>query len=400
MPTEKSGGMSVNFILVTISYLSSLIANVIVLLGAVSLFTWLEKETERNFIARHRNLVLCAMGISFIVLAYGEAWTNGHSSSNLIGFHWTYLNVVIVAVYNLLLRVKTKWILALTLVLTAAWMLATRPLAVVTAGMYAKLVFVMVLECGVYRFADQIQKTAAMYFVDFTIFSAGCLWLGPNLYTQQSLDAWARQIIALVVLEFAVFWYGRTLYRQNIKLEQFRHDAEFDDLTGVHSFGVFNRDLLRLFNTFKTDQQAYSLYALDVDHFKHINDTYGHLAGNEVLKAISHEIDCVVTHVEYQTRLYRTGGEEFTVILQAIKPDAKRAEEISREIQRAINQLRFTFDGQDVRVTISLGAANVLPDDANYLDSYKRADQFLYTSKRSGRNAITLRGRTLARDVS
>lgn len=389
-----------NFMVVSISYLSSLIANIIVLFGAVSLFTWLEKETERTFIAQHRNLVLTAMGLSFVVLAYGEAWTNGHITQNLIGYHWTYLNLVIVALYNQLLRVKTKWLLAAALALSAAWVLATRPLALVSTQMVAKLLLVMVIECIVFRFADRIQKTAQMYFVDFTLFAAACLWLGPNLYGQQSGNAWLRQLVALFILEFTVFWYGRTLYHQNAKLERFRHEAEFDDLTGVHSFGVFNRDLVRLFNDYRSDQREYSLYALDVDHFKRINDTYGHLAGNEVLTAIAREINCVVSHVNYHTRLYRTGGEEFTVILLDITSDEKQAEIISREIQRAIGQLQFNFDGHEVHVTISLGAANVLPDDANYLDIYKRADQFLYTSKRNGRNAITLRGRTLARDVS
>lgn len=71
------------------------------------------------------------------------------------------------------------------------------------------------------------------------------------------------------------------------------------------------------------------------------------------------------------------------------------AETISRSIQRGISELRFTFKGEAVSVTISIGEERVSPSDANYLDIYKRADQYLYASKHNGRNAITLRGRTL-----
>jgi len=103
-----------------------------------------------------------------------------------------------------------------------------------------------------------------------------------------------------------------------------------------------------------------------------------------------------VSNLEFRARIYRTGGEEFTVILRDIQDDSERAEAISRELQQAVAQLRLEFDAQ-LRITLSLGEERVSETDANYLEAYKRADQYLYTSKYNGRNAITLRGRTLER---
>lgn len=69
-----------------------------------------------------------------------------------------------------------------------------------------------------------------------------------------------------------------------------------------------------------------------------------------------------------------------------------RAKEISREIRREINKLDFTFDNDTIHITISLGQDRATIEDKNYLDIYNRADQYLYSSKNNGRDAITVRG--------
>ncbi|KRM09675.1 GGDEF domain-containing protein [Paucilactobacillus suebicus] len=388
-----------NFGTIALSYISSLIANAVVLLGGVSLYMWVEKEAENQFVVKHRNLILCSLGIALLLLAYMEAQSNNLMSSHLTGFHWTYLNLVIVALYNLILRLHIKTQLAITLIFTVLWGLSSILGHQISSITVEQTVRLMIVEVIVYIFAERIQSNKWLYLGAFLIFSAVALSMGSMLYSGQTSMAWVRQLVALAVLELVVYLYTRALRLQNEKMARFKHQAEYDGLTGVATFTVFNHDLQQLYNQFKGDGKAYAMYAMDVDHFKRINDTYGHVAGNEVLKSIAHQISEIVENSEFPGRLYRTGGEEFTVIVSDIQPDLTRAEKISRQIQNEVRKLKFDFKGQAIGVTISIGEDIAVESDANYLDLYKRADQFLYTSKHNGRNAITLRGETLSREV-
>ncbi|KRM12838.1 GGDEF domain-containing protein [Paucilactobacillus suebicus] len=387
-----------SFGIVFISYTSSLIANVIVLLGAVSLFTWLEQELNHKFIQKYKNLILCTLGFMFLIFVYMESWGNGHSSNMPIGFHWTYLNVIIVALFNLMIRVKTWWQIVISVLLTIIWASSSGS-SVISGAFIAKVLLLLVVEILVYVLAANIERNTLSYFISFTVTACSILAVATSMYHGQDNLSWLRQIFALLLLELAVYGYTKILRHQNMMFLKFKHQAEYDDLTGVHSFGVFNHDLGKLFKDFKEHDTLYAMYALDVDRFKSINDTYGHVAGNEVLKTIAHQIDVLVSQLEYRAKLYRTGGEEFTIILFDIKQNDLRAEEISREISVAVSRLRFNFDDHEVKVTVSIGEERASEDDSNYLDIYKRADQFLYASKHSGRDAITIRGRTLDKEV-
>lgn len=385
------------FTTIALSYVSSLIANAVVLLGCVSLFMWIEKDTEIAIIVKHRNLFLSSLGIALLLLAYLEAQANNVMSTHLIGFHWTYLNLVIVALYNLMVRIKTRAQMLLSLLFTIFWGLSS----LITGGASSKTVvettILLAVELVICLLAKQIEERPLWYFVGFIVFSYAALMMGSMLYTGQTAGAWARQIVALAILELVLVGYSRLLRYQNMRLKEFKRQAEFDALTGAATFGVFNTHLQELYGNFRKTGESYAMYAMDVDHFKRINDTYGHVAGNEVLRTIAHTINTVVQQLDYKGRLYRTGGEEFTIILEKIEPDSSCAEKISRSIQKAVKQLNFTFKGKPVNVTISIGEERVNSSDANYLDIYKRADQSLYQSKHNGRNAITLRGQTLSR---
>jgi diguanylate cyclase (GGDEF)-like protein/PAS domain S-box-containing protein len=122
----------------------------------------------------------------------------------------------------------------------------------------------------------------------------------------------------------------------------------------------------------------------DIDHFKRVNDTYGHEAGDEVLKAVA---DALRSTARGADLVARFGGEEFVLVL----PDtsAELAVRIAERLRLAIEALSTDFGGQLIRVTASFGIAQRAAQDSQ-LEVLERADAALYSSKKDGRNRVTM----------
>jgi len=132
--------------------------------------------------------------------------------------------------------------------------------------------------------------------------------------------------------------------------------------------------------------ETVSLVMLDIDHFKRVNDTFGHLAGDETLKGAA---AIVLEEVRVVDVAARYGGEEFILLLPGT--DKKGAWEVAERIRKRIEDAGFVSGQRLVRVTVSLGVAEYDP----YLDNspavfIERADRALYASKQNGRNRSTL----------
>lgn len=156
--------------------------------------------------------------------------------------------------------------------------------------------------------------------------------------------------------------------------------AHKDPLTGIGNRREFDEQLQKELVLAKRHDSAFSLVIFDLDHFKQINDTYGHAAGDCVLKDVTYHASCCTRDTD---TLYRIGGEEFALILR--NSDAFGAKLLAERIRRRIADLVCSIAGTDVQVTTSLGIATATADD-NSASLYERADQALYEAKRTGRN--------------
>ncbi|MDE0151075.1 MAG: GGDEF domain-containing protein [Bdellovibrionales bacterium] len=126
-----------------------------------------------------------------------------------------------------------------------------------------------------------------------------------------------------------------------------------------------------------------SFISFDLDHFKKINDQYGHIGGDFILTCVS---SLVRNSIRKSDVFCRMGGEEFSLMIEC---DKETALQLAEEIRNKIANEVFEFEDQSIRVSVSLGVAEIQKTDKSWQDLYKRADKALYQSKKEGRNRVS-----------
>ena len=166
-------------------------------------------------------------------------------------------------------------------------------------------------------------------------------------------------------------WYQRALQA-----------AKVDALTGAHNRAALNETLEREIELAHRHKNALSIIMIDLDHFKQINDNYGHITGDEVLREC---VKCCNQALRTTDMLFRFGGEEFTILLPGV--NAKGASIAAERVRKTIEKHVFNSSQGPVPVTISLGLASVMLQDT-VKTIIERADKGLYLAKKAGRNCV------------
>jgi diguanylate cyclase (GGDEF)-like protein len=156
-----------------------------------------------------------------------------------------------------------------------------------------------------------------------------------------------------------------------------------DGLTRIHNKRYLGEFLDRELSRSRRHERALSLVMFDIDHFKSVNDTYGHLTGDAVLQELA---ALVAPRIRRDELLARAGGEEFAIVLPESALDA--AERFAELVRTMVERHRFVCDGQTVPVTISLGVATLTREMERPDDLVRAADQALYRAKHGGRNQV------------
>ena len=160
--------------------------------------------------------------------------------------------------------------------------------------------------------------------------------------------------------------------------------ATTDELTGVANRRSFMQALVAEFERLRRRPSLHcSVLGLDLDHFKHVNDTWGHAAGDAVLK---HFARVVSGHTRVGDVVGRTGGEEFAMLLPDTALDD--AEALSERLRLQVALEPMQFDGHAIAVTVSIGIALLTASDTEALEALVRADRALFEAKHAGRNAV------------
>lgn len=162
--------------------------------------------------------------------------------------------------------------------------------------------------------------------------------------------------------------------------------ATRDALTGAYSKGALIERGPEVIKRSETLNEPLSVIVFDIDHFKKVNDTYGHAAGDVVLKELSRIISTKL--VRANDFFARYGGEEFVLILSGTPVSA--AIDIAERIRKTIQESEFVFEKTKIPVTVSVGCASRKAEENNWSVLFERADKALYNSKQNGRNRVTI----------
>lgn len=166
------------------------------------------------------------------------------------------------------------------------------------------------------------------------------------------------------------------------KLEEQRQQALLDPLTGLANRAGWYQRAASEHAAIENNNQPLLLSIIDIDHFKRINDSYGHLAGDKVLKIIAQELQQRLRKTDF---IARFGGEEYALLL----PNTPLADghALLNSLRLAIAACPFNFQGEPIRITLSAGIDQVAADEP-FEQAFERVDQALYAAKKAGRNQV------------
>jgi len=166
------------------------------------------------------------------------------------------------------------------------------------------------------------------------------------------------------------------------RLEENKKKLIMDTLTGIHNRMAYNDQIKMLMARWQRYGELFSYAIIDIDHFKNVNDTYGHNTGDKVLKLIA---TIMKKNIRETDTLFRIGGEEFVLILP--NTDREKAAPIIEKIRKSVSNSGFRFKEEKVIINISAGLTQV--NDSDTVESlYERADEGLYKAKETGRNKL------------
>ncbi|MFP4662390.1 MAG: diguanylate cyclase [Halanaerobiales bacterium] len=202
----------------------------------------------------------------------------------------------------------------------------------------------------------------------------------------EAFDLGAFDYIKKPINEVEVLARLNSALRYRKQQEELKDMAMKDGLTELYNHTLLLELLEKEYEKAGREGNPIAFLMIDIDHFKKINDTYGHLAGDKILKEVA---DILLEYSRQSDIVGRYGGEEFGIILPDIS--LKGTEKVSERIRSSVEENEFIVDGQSIKLSVSIGICyNDLTNITGCHDMIKEADSALYRAKEKGRNRVEI----------
>ncbi|EOO15010.1 MULTISPECIES: diguanylate cyclase [Bacillus] len=188
--------------------------------------------------------------------------------------------------------------------------------------------------------------------------------------------------VCSIVAGYITFVSASYVLQSNELFQTMRHYATIDALTNLGNVRQFDLEMNRHIGNKHMKNDSLCLLLIDIDHFKYVNDTYGHPAGDEVLKQVGR---ILIENAPFSNLVFRKGGEEFALLLP--KKRLAYGARIGEQIRLAVEKYSFQLqNGEKIKITVSVGISEYEKSPEQFIQS---ADDALYYSKRNGRNKVS-----------
>jgi diguanylate cyclase len=231
---------------------------------------------------------------------------------------------------------------------------------------------------------DTIYKWLLMILVSTGIYSIVLYYLinDPDIYSKMLGYYWLLSIVS----GYVAYYFSNFISRSNQRNFDYQQQATVDYLTGLLNTRKFKTKIVDLLAKANMSKQNLSLISFDIDHFKSVNDQYGHPAGDKVLKDIGTILERITRTDDLS---FRVGGEEFSIIMR--NTNASEASQSAERLRNIIQEHPFILtDDTVIYCTISVGIATNTNFDLSPEKLIKHADEALYRAKHGGRNRVVV----------
>jgi len=174
--------------------------------------------------------------------------------------------------------------------------------------------------------------------------------------------------------------------RQRTQMREILQESLTDPLTDIPNRRAWDRELARLFTHWNEEHRSFSVLMLDIDHFKRVNDVYGHMVGDQLLKGFARQLREAFCDNAFIARL---GGEEFAVALSGMPLSS--AVQVAERFRQTVELHQYAFGNQSLKITVSMGIKQVRTAVV-FAEVMSRVDQALYAAKSNGRNQCYVYG--------
>ena len=356
-------------------------------LGFITVYTQIDDETKKR-VAAQRNLSLPAQELPLVIYVCAVLILLRFVSSGFSGaMYWTFINLkAIILLYASLLMPSTRAFLLVQLC-GVATLATTNMMTWYTWVLFLVGASIMLVERW---YGAHLKEHFFLYLLP-VVFIGIAFWIivGFEYLDRISWSLVLINIISLAWSFFALWDYDLYQRKDQRVIAKLTHAVQYDGLTQVRNWPTFQED----FNNAYHKGGDLALITLDLDHFKQINDTYGHLVGNQALMVAATTLNDCLTDKALPCRLYRTGGEEFAIIVP--NHSLADATALVLKCQKSLRLAKIRYSKGEFFISASFGLAMVNAHDTNSTAVFKRADHYLYQLKRSGRDCVTIEGTTM-----
>lgn len=252
-------------------------------------------------------------------------------------------------------------------------------------------IFLVVIVLYIYRQTEKLQGSEWKYLVMQLLFGLSwwiLIWVDHKF---PLIDVLNMLIVFLVYMSIIRFC-EKKLQDTMLNYDDLQVQVNYDELTGVRNRASLDKTAEELYETYSHEDVPLTVSMFDIDHFKEFNDQYGHSTGDEVLKHVAHTIEREMFLTDTKGQLFRFGGEEFIIVFRGKKP--KECVPIITDLRNTLVNTPLILKGQRLDVSISFGISELVKTDTDFGDLFNRVDRYLYESKNSGRNRLTVEGKT------